>query len=118
SPGRRRRRATKERGTSSSATPTPRSYGTRCAASSPESASSWWSRNERNGEATVRTTTANERRAAERRQAMNVVMLSPGYPAEMAYFTRALSAVGATGIGVGDQPPSELPAAARDSLAP
>ena len=48
---------------------------------------------------------------------MNVVMLSPGYPAEMAYFTRALAAVGATVIGVGDQPPSELPAAARDSLA-
>nr|BFE74374.1 hypothetical protein GCM10020092_076750 [Actinoplanes digitatis] len=48
---------------------------------------------------------------------MNVVMLSPGYPAEMAYFTRALAAVGATVIGVGDQPPSELPAAARDALA-
>ena len=31
---------------------------------------------------------------------MNVVMLSPGYPAEMAYFTRALAAVGATVIGV------------------
>jgi ATP-grasp domain len=48
---------------------------------------------------------------------MNVVMLSPGYPAEMAYFTRALAAVGASVIGVGDQPPSELPAAARESLA-
>ena len=48
---------------------------------------------------------------------MNVVMLSPGYPAEMAYFTRALATVGATVIGVGDQPPSELPAAARDALA-
>jgi len=48
---------------------------------------------------------------------MNVVMLSPGYPAEMAYFTRALAAAGATVIGVGDQPPYELPAAARDSLA-
>ena len=44
---------------------------------------------------------------------MNVVMISPGYPAEMAYFTRALAAVGATVIGVGDQPPSALPAAAR-----
>ena len=48
---------------------------------------------------------------------MNVVMLSPGYPAEMAYFTRALAAAGATVIGVGDQPPSELPSAARDALA-
>ena len=28
---------------------------------------------------------------------MNVVMLSPGYPAEMPFFTRALAAVGATG---------------------
>ena len=46
-----------------------------------------------------------------------VIMLSPGYPAEMAYFTRALATVGARVIGVGDQPPSELPAAARDALA-
>jgi hypothetical protein len=44
-------------------------------------------------------------------------MLSPGYPAEMAYFTRGLAAVGASVIGVGDQPPSALPAAARESLA-
>ena len=48
---------------------------------------------------------------------MNIVMISPGYPAEMAYFTRALAAVGATVIGVGDQPPSALPEAARDALA-
>ena len=40
---------------------------------------------------------------------MNVVMLSPGYPAEMAFFTRALAAVGARVIGVGDQPPHALP---------
>ena len=46
-----------------------------------------------------------------------VVMLSPGYPVEMAYFTRALAAVGARVVGVGDQPPHELPAAARDALA-
>ena len=39
---------------------------------------------------------------------MNVVMLSPGYPAEMAYFTRALAGVGARVIGVGDQPPDAL----------
>jgi hypothetical protein len=36
---------------------------------------------------------------------------------EMAYFTRALSAVGATVIGLGDQPASALPDAARDALA-
>ena len=36
---------------------------------------------------------------------MNIVMLSPGYPAEMAYFTRALAGAGARVIGVGDQPP-------------
>ena len=40
---------------------------------------------------------------------MNIVMLSPGYPAEMAYFTRALAGVGARVIGVGDQPPHALP---------
>src|SRR3954471_20803448 len=44
-------------------------------------------------------------------------MLSPGYPAEMAYFTRGLAAVGARVIGVGDQPPDALPEAARSSLA-
>jgi len=44
-------------------------------------------------------------------------MLSPGYPAEMAYFTRGLAAAGARVIGVGDQPPSALPAAAREALA-
>ena len=48
---------------------------------------------------------------------MNVVMISPGYPAEMAYFTRALAAVGARVVGVGDQPPSALPDVARDALA-
>jgi hypothetical protein len=47
----------------------------------------------------------------------NVVMLSPGYPAEMAYFTRGLAAVGATVIGVGDQPPHALPTPAREALA-
>jgi ATP-grasp domain len=47
---------------------------------------------------------------------VNVVMISPGYPAEMAYFTRGLAAVGATVIGVGDQPASALPDPARDAL--
>src|SRR3954452_1405037 len=44
-------------------------------------------------------------------------MLSPGYPAEMAYFTRGLAAVGARVIGIGDQPPDALPEAARSALA-
>src|SRR5436190_7480252 len=44
-------------------------------------------------------------------------MLAPGYPAEMAYFTRGLAAVGARVIGVGDQPPGALPGAAREALA-
>jgi hypothetical protein len=48
---------------------------------------------------------------------VNVVMISPGYPVEMAFFTRALAAVGATVIGLGDQPPSVLPEPARNALA-
>jgi formate-dependent phosphoribosylglycinamide formyltransferase (GAR transformylase) len=48
---------------------------------------------------------------------VNIVMLSPGYPAEMSYFTRALAAVGARVIGVGDQPLHAVPAAAREALA-
>jgi len=47
----------------------------------------------------------------------NVVMISPGYPQEMAYFTRGLAAVGATVIGVGDQPRDALPGPAREGLA-
>jgi hypothetical protein len=46
-----------------------------------------------------------------------VVMLSPGFPAEMAHFTRALSQVGATVVGVGDQHPSALPRTALEGLA-
>jgi ATP-grasp domain len=46
-----------------------------------------------------------------------VVMVSPGYPAEMAYFTRGLAVVGARVIGVGDQPPHALPPAAHEALA-
>src|SRR3954468_13474243 len=44
-------------------------------------------------------------------------MISPGYPQEMAYFTRGLAAVGATVIGVGDQPRDALPGPAREGLA-
>ena len=46
----------------------------------------------------------------------NVLFISPGYPAEMALFTRGLATVGATVIGIGDQQPQDLPQAARDGL--
>ena len=48
---------------------------------------------------------------------MNLVMISPGYPVEMSFFTRGLAQVGATVIGLGDQPPSSLPEPARNALA-
>ena len=47
---------------------------------------------------------------------MNVLMFSPGFPAEMPYFTRGLARVGARVLGLGDQPASMLPDAARGSL--
>ncbi len=47
---------------------------------------------------------------------MNVLMISPGYPAEMPHFTRGLAAVGATVIGVGDQPLGSMAPMARDTL--
>jgi biotin carboxylase len=47
---------------------------------------------------------------------MNVVMISPGYPAEMAFFTRGLARSGAAVIGVGDQPQTALNPIARDAL--
>lgn len=43
-------------------------------------------------------------------------MISPGYPAEMALFTRGLAAAGASVIGVGDQSTQALPPIARDAL--
>jgi biotin carboxylase len=48
---------------------------------------------------------------------MNVLMISPGYPAEMALFTRGLASAGASVIGLGDQSVPALPAIARDALA-
>lgn len=50
-------------------------------------------------------------------QPMNIVMLSPGFPFEQAYFTRALAQTGARVIGIGDQPAHALPQEARDALA-
>ena len=43
-------------------------------------------------------------------------MISPGYPAEMAFFTRGLARAGVTVIGLGDQSADALPPAARDAL--
>jgi biotin carboxylase len=48
---------------------------------------------------------------------MNVLMISPGYPPEMPLFTRALAAVGARVVGLGDQPAAALPEAVRRALA-
>ncbi|WP_347354606.1 hypothetical protein [Intrasporangium sp.] len=47
---------------------------------------------------------------------MNIVMISPGYPPEMAFFTRALARAGATVIGLGDQGRDALPPEAREGL--
>ena len=44
---------------------------------------------------------------------MTVLMISPGYPAEMAFFTRGLGQAGVRVIGLGDQSPDALPAEAR-----
>src|SRR5437763_715548 len=48
---------------------------------------------------------------------MNILMISPGYPSEMQYFTRGLARVGARVLGVSDQPENQLPSVARESLA-
>ena len=47
---------------------------------------------------------------------MYVVMISPGYPTEIPYFTRGLARMGARVLGVGDQPESHLPAVTREHL--
>ena len=47
----------------------------------------------------------------------DVLMFSPGYPAEMPYFTRGLAEVGARVWGLGDQPAGALPDEARHALA-
>lgn len=48
---------------------------------------------------------------------MYVLMISPGYPQEMPYFTRALACAGARVLGVSDQPESALPPEASHHLA-
>ena len=47
---------------------------------------------------------------------MNVLMISPGYPADMPEFTRGLAECGAAVIGVGDQAAGNLPELVRRSL--
>ena len=47
---------------------------------------------------------------------MYVLMISPGYPSEMPYFTRALACAGARVLGVSDQPEGDLPPEARNNL--
>ncbi len=46
-----------------------------------------------------------------------VLMISPGYPAEMPFFVRGLASTGARVIGVGDQPVDALPEMSREHLA-
>lgn len=48
---------------------------------------------------------------------MYVLMISPGYPQEIPYFTRALARARARVLGVSDQPEGALPAEARENLA-
>ncbi|HVE75771.1 MAG TPA: ATP-grasp domain-containing protein [Actinomycetota bacterium] len=47
---------------------------------------------------------------------MNILFLSPGFPAEMPFFTRGLAQVGAKVIGLGDQNEAALPSMARQHL--
>lgn len=48
---------------------------------------------------------------------MNVLVLQPGFPAEIPYYVRGLARRGARVLGVGDMPASALPAVAREGLA-
>jgi biotin carboxylase len=45
-----------------------------------------------------------------------VLLISPGYPAEMPFFVRGLAASGARVVGIGDQPATSLPAMAQEHL--
>lgn len=45
-----------------------------------------------------------------------VLMISPGYPADMPHFARGLAEVGATVLGVGDTPAAGLPETVRGAL--
>ena len=47
---------------------------------------------------------------------MSVLFFSPGFPAEMPFFAAGLAEVGATVVGLGDQPAAALPERARRAL--
>ena len=47
---------------------------------------------------------------------VNVLMLSPGFPQDLSYFTRGLAAVGARVFGIGDQPLGSLDPKVRAAL--
>ena len=47
---------------------------------------------------------------------MNVLVIQPGFPAEIPYFTRGLRRRGARVLGIGDLPKEQLPAAAKEGL--
>ena len=47
---------------------------------------------------------------------MNVLVIQPGFPAEIPYFVRGLAEAGAKVLGLGDQPETMLPDVARESL--
>jgi hypothetical protein len=47
---------------------------------------------------------------------MNVIMIAPGYPAEMPYFCRGLARAGAKVYGLSDVPEHDLPALTRQHL--
>jgi hypothetical protein len=48
---------------------------------------------------------------------MNVLLIAPGFPAEMPFFCRGLARVGAQVIGLADSPEGGLPPMTRESLA-
>jgi hypothetical protein len=54
--------------------------------------------------------------ARPRAVCMNVVLLSPGFPAEMPLFARGLAEVGARVLGVGEGPAGNLPEEAKRAL--
>ncbi len=47
---------------------------------------------------------------------MNILIVQPGFPAEIPYFVRGLAQAGARVLGVGDQPRGSLPKVAREGL--
>lgn len=47
---------------------------------------------------------------------MNVLMISPGFPAEMPSFVQGLAEIGARVFGIGEQPPEVLPEKARRAM--